>query len=121
MILNIYKIWLEFTNTKSRRWHDDLQKYFTSLVYHEGRDVSMKIIKGKRDSLGVPMEPDEVIKKPYVVTWDCFGNEIWNEDTDEYILVAGDLVKYEKSDACQYLLDVYDGVIYTVSEIEGGI
>ena len=79
----------------------------------------MKIIKGKRDSLGVPIEPDEKIIEPYIVTYDCFGNEIWNEDTDEYILVAGDLVKYEGSDACKYLLDVYDGVIYTVAEIEG--
>lgn len=77
------------------------------------------IIKGKRDSLGVPIEPDEKIIEPYIVTYDCFGNEIWNEDTDEYIFVGGDLVKYEGSDACQYLLDVYDGVIYTVAEIEG--
>ena len=81
----------------------------------------MMIIKGKRDSLGVSIEPDEKIIEPYIVTWDCFGNEIWNEDTDEYILVGGDLVKYEGSDACQYLLDVYDGVIYTVAEIEGRI
>ena len=79
----------------------------------------MKIIRGKRDSLGVPIEQDEKIIDPYIVTYDCFGNEIWNEDTDEYILVGGDLVKYEESDACQYLLDVYDGVIYTVAEIEG--
>ena len=79
------------------------------------------IIRGKRDSLGVPIEPDEIIIDPYIVTYDCFGNAIWNEDTDEYILVAGDLVKYEGSDACQYLLDVYDGVIYTVAEIEGRI
>ena len=76
------------------------------------------IIKGKRDSLGVPIEPDEKIIEPYIVTYDCFGNEIWNEDTDEYILVAGDLVKYEKSDACQYLLDAYDGIILTIEEIK---
>ena len=79
------------------------------------------IIRGKHDSLGVPIEPDEKIIEPYIVTYDCFGNEIWNEDEDEYILVAGDLVKYEGSDACRYLLDVYDGVIYTVAEIEGRI
>ncbi|MGX7099565.1 hypothetical protein ACWOBH_06080 [Globicatella sanguinis] len=77
------------------------------------------IIRGKRDSLGVPIEPDEVVREPYIVTYDCFGSEIWNEDKDEYILVSGDLVKYEGSDACQYLLDVYDGVLYTVAEIEG--
>ena len=78
----------------------------------------MKIIKGKRDSFGVPIEPDEKIIAPYIVTFDWEGNEIWNEDTDEYILVGGDLVKYEKSDACQYLLDAYDGIILTIEEIK---
>ena len=28
------------------------------------------IIKGKRDSLGVPIEPDEKIIDPYIVTFD---------------------------------------------------
>ena len=78
----------------------------------------MKIIKGKRDSFGVPIEPNEKIIDPYIVTFDWEGNEIWNEDTDEYILVGGDLVKYEKSDACQYLLDAYDGIILTIEEIK---
>lgn len=76
------------------------------------------IIKGKRDSLGVPLEPDYIEEEPYIVAWDCFGNEIWNEDTAEYILVSGDLVKYEGSDACQYLLDVCDGIILTIEEIK---
>ena len=79
----------------------------------------MKIIKGKRDSLGIPIEPDEKIIEPYIITFDWEGSEIWNEDTDEYILVGGDLVKFESTSACRYLLDVYDGVIYTVAEIEG--
>ena len=40
----------------------------------------MKIIKGKRDEYGVPIEPDEKIIDPYIVTFDWEGNEIWNED-----------------------------------------
>ena len=78
----------------------------------------MKIIRGQRDSLGVQLEPDYIEEEPYIIAYDWQNNEIYSIDTDEYIYTNGDLVKYEKSDACQYLLDAYDGIILTIEEIK---
>ncbi|MHA3226099.1 hypothetical protein ACV7JQ_09175 [Globicatella sulfidifaciens] len=48
------------------------------------------IIRGQRDSLGVPMEPDEIYtEKEDILGYEIqFGDEVFLTDDDEYILVS---------------------------------
>ena len=61
-----------------------------------------KYIRGTRDSLGVPIEPDEEIP----VGYDYLGDPIYEQD--QYFIINGDIVLDDMQEVYDYIKENYD-------------